>query len=302
MRGAEFAELKAFAAVASRLSFSRAAEQMGMSPSALSQTIRGLEERLGVRLLNRTTRTVALTEAGSRLHARIMPLFDAFTEALDEINEARDKPAGTLRLCAPQMAILHVLQPMLPRFQEEYPDIVLDITSDDSFGDIVSRGFDAGIRLGSFIEQDMIAVRISDPVRQIAVASPAYVEKRGVPETPADLLRHQCINWRRPGRLDVYSWQFKKDEQSFDMVVKGSLIVNDCAVALQSAIDGLGITVWTEEWMECELESGRLVRLLDDWSPPLSAFYLYHPSRVQMPATLRAFIDMTRRSRGDQPV
>lgn len=290
MRGAEFAELKAFSAAAELLSFSRGAEQLGISASALSQTIRTLENRLGVRLLNRTTRTVALTEAGSRLYARVVPLFASFEEAISEINEARDAPTGTLRLCAPQMAILHILQPMLAGFQQRYPDVVLDITSDDSVEDIVGRGFDAGIRLGTLIEKDMIAVRISEPLRQIAVASPEYLESQGSPAAPTDLLHHRCINWRRPGRMGVYSWKFARGNEKLDMVVTGTLIVNDCAVALQSAVDGLGITVWIEDWMTDQLSSGRLVPLLQDWAPPASSFYLYHPSHVHVPAPLRAFI------------
>lgn len=255
MRGAKFAELKAFATVAERLNFARAAEQLAVSPSALSQTIKGLEDRLGVRLLHRTTPTVALTDAGSRLPDRIAPLFDGFEVAIEEINEFRGKPAGTIRICAPQMATLHLLQPMLGRFRCAYPDIVLDITSDDSFGDIVERGFDAGTRLGQLIEQDMVAVRISEPLQQIAAAAPAHIAEYGTPEIPSDLLRYRCINRRRPRRSDVYSWHFSKDGETFDMVGSGSLIVNDCAVALQSALDGLGITVWPRNG--CRLRSAR---------------------------------------------
>lgn len=298
MRGAEFAELKAFATVAERLNFARAAEQIGVSPSALSQTIKGLEDRLGVRLLNRTTRTVALTEAGTRLLRRIVPLFDGFHAAIEEINQFRERPAGTIRISAPQMAILHILQPLLTKFYRTYPDIVLDITSDDSLSDIVAGGFDAGIRLGHYIEQDLVAVRISDALQQIVVAAPSYLKEFGAPKVPSDLLQHRCINWRRPGRSDVYSWHFSKDGETFDMVGNGALIVNDCAVALQSAIDGLGVTLWTEEWMRTEIMEGRLCPLLLDWSPPPTAFYLYHPSRVHTPAALRAFIEFLKWERG----
>ena len=301
MRGSEFAELKAFATVAERLNFSRAAEQLALSPSALSQTIRSLEARLGVRLLNRTTRTVALTEAGSRLYERVLPLFIGFDEAIDRTIEERDTPAGTVRLCAPQMAILHLLQPMLSGFQERYPDIVLDITSDDSVDDIVERGFDAGIRLGQLIEQDMIAVRISVPLKQVAIASPRYLEQHGEPLTPQDLLGHRCINWRRPGRADVYSWPFGSGDQTMNLTVNGTLIVNDCAVALRSAIDGLGITVWVREWIDEEVRSGLLKPLLEAWSPPSSAFYLYHPGARHVPAALRAFIDYLRSDAGGGP-
>src|SRR5471032_2757640 len=294
MRGSEFSELKAFAAVAELGTFARASELLAVSPSALSQTIRRLEERLGVRLLNRTTRSVTQTEAGARLYSRLAPLFVELDAAIEQVNDFRAKPAGTVRICAPQMAILHIIQPMLADFQAAYPDIVLDLSSDDSVGDIFAHGFDAGIRLGKFIDQDMIAVALGPELRQVAVASPAYLQAHGAPATPEELVRHRCINWRRPGLASLYHWEFARDGERFDLAVKGSLIVNDCAVALQAAVDGLGITVWTEQWMQAELQSGRLQTLLDDWSPPSAGFYLYHPSRRQTPATLRAFIDFAR--------
>ncbi|CAN7770739.1 LysR family transcriptional regulator [Caballeronia sp. LjRoot34] len=294
MRGSDFADVRAFVSVAEQGSFARAAGQMAVSPSALSQTIRGFEERLGVRLFNRTTRSTSLTEAGARLLARMQPLLAEFDAALEDAAEKKGKPSGTLRVCAPQMAIIHLLQPMLGVFQEEYPDVVLDLTSDESLGDIVARGFDAGIRLGEHVDQDMVAVRVGPDLRQIAVASPEYLEKHGVPQTPHDLHNHRCINWRRAGQTSVYNWEFAKDGQWFDVSVKGTLIVNDCAVALQAAIDGLGITVWTEDWMGPQLTSGRLVPLLQEWSPFFPGFYLYHPSRTRMPAALRAFIDVVK--------
>lgn len=298
MRGSEFADLQAFVAVAEASSFSRAAESLGVSPSALSQTIRTLEGRLDVRLLNRTTRSVTRTEAGTRLLHRLAPLFAEFDSAIEEVNDFRGKPAGTVRICAPQMAILHLVQPMLAGFGEAYPDIVLDLTSDDSVADIVARGFDAGIRLGELVDQDMIAVKLGPPLRQIAVASPAYLASHPAPETPGDLARHRCINWRRPGQMSVYTWPFAKDGVQLEVAVKGALIVNDCAVALRAAVDGLGVTVWTEEWVQPELSSGALVRLLDDWSPPNAGLHLFHPSRRQTPAALRAFIDFARHEAG----
>lgn len=296
MRGSEFADLQAFVAVAEASSFSGAARSLGVSPSALSQTIRTLEDRLGVRLLNRTTRSVTRTEAGTRLLRRVAPLFADFDAAIEEVGDFRAKPAGTVRICAPQMAILHLVQPMLAGFGEAYPDIVLDLTSDDSVADIVARGFDAGIRLGEFVDRDMIAVGLGGPLRQIAVASPAYLATRPTPTTPSDLADHRCINWRRPGQSSVYSWEFARDGAWFEVAVKGALIVNDCAVALRAALDGLGVTVWTEEWLEDELSSGALVPLLGDWSPPKAGFQLYHPSRRRTPPALRAFIDFARRS------
>jgi DNA-binding transcriptional LysR family regulator len=294
MRGNEFADMRAFVTVAEQRTFARAAEHLAVSPSALSQTIRTLEGRLDVRLFNRTTRSVSLTEMGLQLFNRMQPLMQEFDAALEEVSQSRGKPSGTLRICAPQMAIIHLLQPMLGVFQEQYPDIVLDLTSDESLGDIVARGFDAGIRLGEHVDQDMVAVRVGPDLRQIAVASPEYIEKNGMPQTPHELQNHRCINWRRAGQASVYNWEFAKDGEWFDVSVKGTLIVNDCAVALQAAVDGLGITVWTEDWMKSHLESGRLVPLLNEWSPFFPGFYLYHTSRTRMPATLRAFIDVVK--------
>jgi DNA-binding transcriptional LysR family regulator len=294
MRGAEFADLKAFVTVAEQGAFARAAEQLGVSPSALSQTIRGLETRLGVRLFNRTTRSISLTEAGSRLFVRVQPLFDQFDEAIEEVNQLRASPRGTLRIAAPQMALVHLLQPMLGVFQRDYPDVVLDLHSDESLGDIVANGFDAGIRLGKHIDQDMIAVRLGPDLRQIAVASPEYLDRQGTPRTPEDLREHRCINWRRAGQTSLYPWEFARDGNWFEVAVTGSLIVNDCAVALQAAVDGLGITVWTEEWMKPQIDSGKLVPLLREFSPPSRGFYLYHPSRTRMPASLEAFIHVVR--------
>ncbi|REG51042.1 LysR family transcriptional regulator [Paraburkholderia sp. BL6669N2] len=293
MRGSDFADARAFVSVAEQGSFARAAGTLAVSPSALSQTIRGFEERLGVRLFNRTTRSTHLTDAGARLLLRMQPLLAEFDAALEEASGNR-KPSGTLRVCAPQMAIIHLLQPMLGIFQEQYPDVVLDLTSDESLGDIVARGFDAGIRLGEHVDQDMVAVRVGPDLRQIAIASPDYLQKHGVPQSPQDLHEHRCINWRRTGQTSVYNWEFARDGQWFDLSVKGTLIVNDCAVALQAALDGLGITVWTEDWMKPQLESGRLVPLLRDWSPPFPGFFLYHPSRTRMPSALRAFIDVVK--------
>lgn len=296
MRGSDFTDLKAFVAVAERGSFARAAEHLGVSPPTLSQTILGLEARLGVRLLNRTTRSVAVTDAGSRLMERLVPIFASLDDALEELDAFRDKPAGVLRICAAPMAVAHLIQPMLGAFQEAYPDIVLDLTSDERMDDIVARGFDAGIRLGEQVDKDMIAVRLGPDLRQIAVAAPSYLERHGVPRTPEDLRRHRCINWRRDGESGVYQWEFAKDGVWFTVPVKGGLIVNDCAVALQAAIDGLGVTVWTEPWMRVHLDAGRLVPLLEDWSPPFPGFHLFHPSRRQVPAKLRAFIDVIRRT------
>jgi DNA-binding transcriptional LysR family regulator len=294
MRGSDFADLRAFATVADQGNFSRAARNIGVSPSALSQTIRELETRLGARLFNRTTRSVALTEAGHRLLARVQPLFAEFDAALENAGSLHHTPNGTLRICAQRVAVAHLVQPVLPRFQALYPEIVLDLTSEDSSGDIFCRGFDAGIRLGEYLEKDVVAVKIGPDLRMLAVASPSYLEKHGRPETPDQLAHHRCINWRLSDRTSPYRWEFAKDGKHIEVSVKGSLLVNDCAVAFQAARDGLGIAIWMDEWMRPDIEAGHLVPLLEAWSPVFPGFFLYHPSRRQMPATLRAFIEVLR--------
>lgn len=297
MRGAEFASLKAFFAVAQERNFSRAAQSLGVSPSALSQTIKALEEGLGVRLLNRTTRSVSTTAAGGRLFDRLEVIFSDLDGALEELNQHRDTPTGRLRISAPQVAMLHFIQPILPAFQLAYPNIELELTTDDSTADIVAQGFDAAIRLGEFIEQDMIALKLSDPLTQVAVASPKYLKQRGIPEAPIELLQHSCVNWRRSGEAGLYKWRFLNGDTPFELSVKGSLVVSDCAVALQSAVDGLGITVWIREWIKAELDSGKLVPLLEQWSTPFPSFYLYYPSNKQMSSALQAFISALRSPR-----
>jgi DNA-binding transcriptional LysR family regulator len=294
MRGSEFANLKAFFAVAQASNFSRAAQSLGVSPSALSQTIKSLEEGLGVRLLNRTTRSVSVTAAGERLYERLQVIFADLDAALEELNEYRDTPSGTLRISAPQVAMLHFIQPILPTFQLAYPNIKLELTTDDSTTDIVAQGFDAAIRLGEFIEQDMIALKLSEPMTQIAVASPKYLKLRDAPLKPVELLQHSCVNWRRSGEAGLYKWRFQNGDTPFELSVKGSLVVSDCAVALQSAVDGLGITVWIREWIKAELDSGKLVPLLEEWATPFPSFYLYYPSNKQMSSALQAFITALR--------
>ncbi|MDB6052323.1 MAG: LysR family transcriptional regulator [Pseudomonas sp.] len=290
MRSSTFANLKAFFAVAQACNFSRAAQSLGVSPSALSQTIKSLEEGLGVRLLNRTTRSVSTTAAGERLFERLQEIFADLDSALEELNEYRDTPSGTLRISAPQVAMLHFIQPILPTFQLAYPNIKLELTTDDSTTDIVAKGFDAAIRLGEFIEQDMIALKLSEPLTQIAIASPKYLKLRGAPQKPVELLQHSCVNWRRSGEAGLYKWRFLNGDTPFELSVKGSLVVSDCAVALQSAVDGLGITVWIREWIKAELDSGKLVPLLEEWSTPFPSFYLYYPSSKQMSSALQVFI------------
>ncbi|MGK9166919.1 LysR family transcriptional regulator [Inquilinus limosus] len=295
MRGSDFAELKAFAAVAEAASFSRAARHLGVSPSALSQTLRGLEERLGVRLLNRTTRSVGPTEAGERLLDRLRPLFAEFDQAVQEVNRFRDTPAGRLRINVPRLAASHFVGPMLGRFHKEHPGVELEVVVDDTITDIVASRFDAGIRLGETLERDMVAVPLTSEMELAAVATPEYLAAHGVPETPADLGRHRCIRFRWPGGGDLYRWEFECDGRGFDVAVEGPLVVNDTSLMLQAALGGVGIAYMLDCQVRPDVEAGRLQRVLQDWSPRFPGFHLYHPSRRQMPPALRAFIEALRR-------
>src|ERR1700751_276204 len=241
MRGSEFAELKAFAAVVERASFTQAADHLGLSPSALSQTIRQLEARLGVRLLNRTARSGAPTKAGSLLHERIAPMILEMDVAVAEAVAGTGRTAGTLRINTLGMAAKKIIAPRLGRFHRAYPDVVLDIVIDDGLSDIIAGRFDAGIRVGERLEQDMIAVRLTPDVKLLAVASPDYLAKRGEPQTPADLHRHACINWRFPGSGQIYRWQLGKKRKMVEIAVQGPLIANHQDVVIEAALQGLSI-------------------------------------------------------------
>ena len=285
--------LSAFLAVAEQKSFTGAAKRLGVSPSAMSHAIRGLEEGIGVRLLSRTTRSVAPTEAGEQLLARLRPALADIQGALDQISGLRDKPAGRVRLLVPRLAAMTVLAPKLAQFVGDYPDIVLDVTADDSRMDIVAGGFDAGIQFGEFIEKDMIAVRVSKDHRAAIVGSPAYFKPRIKPKSPHDLLSHQCINFRHRS-AGVYRWEFDKGKKSLSVAVNGPLIVDDVEIVIRAAIDGIGLAFMSEEHAAPHIESGALVRVLEDWCQPFPGFFLYYPSRRQQPAALSALINTLR--------
>jgi len=294
MRGSDYAELKAFAAVAEAESFSRAAGHLGVSPSALSQTLRGLEERLGVRLLNRTTRSVTPTEAGERLFARIRPAFRDIEGAVGEIDQFRRQPAGSLRITTSIPAAELVLAPMVARFLEAYPEIRLEIAVTSALIDIVAGGFDAGVRLGEQLERDMVAVRFGGEQRMIVIAAPAYLARRPRPQTPRDLTEHACLGYRFPSGV-VYAWEFEKDGRELTVSPNGPLIVNnDQRLLIRTVLDGAGLGFVFEGMVTAELADGRLLPLLEDWSPPFPGFFLYYPRQRQMPAALRAFIDFIR--------
>lgn len=285
--------LAGFLAVAEERSFTRAAKRLGVSPSAMSHAIRGLEEHIGVRLLSRTTRSVAPTEAGERLLAGLRPGLADIQEALDQVSGFRDKPAGRVRLLVPRLAATTVLGPKLAHFARDYPDVVLDVTADDSRMDIVAGGFDAGIHYGEYIQKDMIAVRVSKDHRAAIVGSPAYFKSHPKPKSPRDLLSHRCINFRH-GSAGVYRWEFDKGKKSLSVAVNGPLIVDDVEILTCAAIDGIGLAFMSEEHAAPHLASGALVRVLEDWCQPFPGFFLYYPSRRQQPAALSALISTLR--------
>jgi DNA-binding transcriptional LysR family regulator len=274
-------DLLVLRAVARERSFTRAAAQIGVSTSALSHTIRGLETRLGVRLLTRTTRSVALTQAGERLINAIGPHFDGIEAELAALGALRDKPAGMIRITTGSHAAETILRPAIAKLLPEYSDIQVELNVDAGFIDIVAGRFDAGVRLGETIGQDMVAVRIGPDMRMAAVASPSYFSTRTVPETPQDLAGHNCVNLRFPTRGGLYAWEFEKDGRALNVRVEGQLIVNDIRLALQAARDGLGIAYLPEDFVQPDVNEGQLVRVLEPWCPPFAGYHLYYPSRRQ---------------------
>ena len=291
MRGSEYADLKAFAAIAEQGSFARAAAQLNVTPSALSQTIRGLETRLGVRLLNRTTRSVAPSEAGERLLARMLPAIADLEAAIDDVRALRDRPSGVLRINCSRVAALDRLAPMIGGFLKAHPEIALDIVTDDRLVDIVAGRFDAGIRLGEMVEKDMVAVRLGGELRMIVVAAPSYLERYGTPGNPRDLKSHRCINFRMATDGGLYRWEFERDKEKLEVAVRGPLTVMEPDVARDALVEGIGIGYFFEHRVQALLRAGKLVHILKEWSPPFPGFYLYYPGRRQMPPALRAFID-----------
>lgn len=287
-------DLAAFVAVARHRSFARAAVERGVSASALSHAVRGLEERLGVRLLNRTTRSMTPTAAGERLLAQLGPALAAVDEALLDLREGRDEPSGPLRLNVSRIAAFLLIAPVLRRFSDLYPAVRLEVWVDDGISDIVRDGFDAGIRLGERLEADMVAVRVGGELRAAVVASPDYLARFGVPGTPRDLARHACIGYRHVTAGTVYRWEFGEGATEVEVAVAGPLTVNDADLAVAAALDGVGLAYVLDPRVLDLVEAGRLVRVLEAWCPPFPGFYLYHPSRRQAPAALRALIGVLR--------
>lgn len=289
----ELSVLSAFLTVAEERSFTRAAKRLTVSKSGLSHAIRRLEEDVGVRLLDRTTRSVSPTDAGEQLLATLRPALADINGKLTELSGLQRRPTGRIRLLAPRLAAKAVLAPRLGQFVRNYPDVVLDVTTDDSHVDLVAAGYDAGIQFGEYIARDMVAVRVSPDVRPAIVGAPSYFAAQGRPEAPRDLLRHRCINFRHRGE-GVYRWELDRGDQSVALAVNGSLILDDLDLMIQAAIDGAGLAFVGEDRVRRCLESGALERVLDDWSPPFPGFFLYYPSRRQQPAALRALIETLR--------
>lgn len=287
-------DLVALLAVARERSFTRAAAQLGVSTSALSHAIRGLEERIGVRLLTRTTRNVAPTDAGERLLRMIGPRFDEIESELGSLRELRDKPAGTIRITTGDHAAETILWPALERLLPLYPDINVELSVDVRLVDIVEERFDAGVRLGETIAQDMVAVRIGPDMRMAAVGSPGYFAEHPVPETPHDLAGHRCINLRFPTLGGLYAWEFEKGGRPLNVRVQGQLIVNDIALARAGALGGAGIAYLPESYVQPHVAGGALQRVLGDWSPPFPGYHLYYPSRRQQSPALAIMVEALR--------
>ncbi|HEV7816942.1 MAG TPA: LysR family transcriptional regulator [Janthinobacterium sp.] len=286
--------LGAFLQVAATRSFTAAAKATGLSPSAVSHTVRQLEAKLGVRLFNRTTRSVSLTEAGEQLHERVAPLMSGLQTAVNQVSTSASRPAGLLRLNVPRNASIMLIEPMLREFLDAYPDISLELVVDNGLSDIVSQGFDAGIRFGNVLEKDMHVVPVRPELRAAIVASPDYLARRGVPTDPAMLHDHDCIVFRGTSSGLLYPWDLEKDGERRQVPVTGRLISNDSLPVLQAALDGVGLAYLYEEYVERFLRSGHLVRVLEDWSPR-EGLYLYFFNPRGMPPKLRVFIDFLMR-------
>jgi DNA-binding transcriptional LysR family regulator len=290
--------LAAFLTVAKERSFTRAAKRLGVSRSGLSHAVRGLEERLGLRLLARTTRSVAPTAAGEQLISRLDPALGEVESVLEQLVGLRARPTGRLRLLVTPLASAMVLAPNLAAFARRFPDIVLEVTTtQEGRSDLVGSGFDAGIHLGESIQRDMVAVRVSRDQRLAIVGSPEYFASHPKPKSPHELLTHRCINLRG-GSVRPYRWEFEKDGESVVVDVAGPLVVDDADLMIRAAMDGMGVTFSFEEYVASQLASGALVRVLKDWCPPFAGYFLYHPSRRQQAPALSALIETLRLSGG----
>lgn len=293
MNRVQLSQLAVLAAVAEGLSFRKAAAELGIAPSAVSHAVSSLEQSLGLRLLHRTTRSVSPTQEGKRLLETLAPALADIDAVIGALAEQGGRPAGPLRITMPRLAAEDIVTPKLGAFLNRYPDIELEISTDDRFEDIVAKGFDAGLRLGEHLEADMIAVRSSGRWRGTIVGSPGYFKKYPMPQHPRDLMQHRCIRRRFSSGL-IYRWELEKDGKPLVVDVQGPLVLSDQSLIRAAAIDGAGLAFVFEQGVEDDIREGRLVRVLDDWCAPFDGFYIYYPSRRQMRPALRAFVDFYR--------
>jgi DNA-binding transcriptional LysR family regulator len=294
MRGDHVGDLLAFIAVARERSFTKASKKLGISQSALSRTVSSLEQRLGVRLLTRTTRNVSPSEAGERLLANVGHRFDEIQEELEAISELRTKPAGTVRITATENAAASILLPKLAKVLPQYPEVSVEIIVDYGLTDIVAERYDAGVRSGEQVAKDMVAVRIGPDMRMAVVGAPSYFRGRPIPGTPRDLTQHNCINLRLPGHGGLYTWEFEKAGRELRVRVHGQFVLNATSQMLAAALGGGGLAYIPEEMAQPYLSSGRLKRVLEDWCPPYSGYHLYFPSRRQPSAAFSLLVDALR--------
>jgi len=292
----DLSALDSFAAIARHGSFRRAAVERGVSPSTLSQTLRDLEAGLGVRLLNRTTRSVALTEAGAALLGALQPALGQIAEAVDAARSAQAAPSGPLRINAPEPAVEWVLAPMAAAFMAAYPDVRLEVTAEAALIDIVARGFDAGVRWGESLAQDMVAVSLGPPQRSVVVATPALIARVGAPSHPSELLQRPCLRVRYASGAEP-AWEFERDGEALKVAVQGALVTNSPSLLMQAALDGAGFMQTFDAAADPHLKSGRLVEVLGDWSDRFPGPFLYYPSRRHPPSALRAFVEFVQARR-----
>jgi len=290
----KFNDLLAFLAVARERSFTRAAAKLGVSQSALSHTIGGLEERLGLRLLTRTTRSVSPTEAGERLLQTVGPRFEEIEAEIAALRELREKPAGTIRITTTEYAADAILWPKLAKVLRKYPDIKVEIMIEQGLTDIVAERYDAGVRLGEQVAKDMIAVRVGPDARMAVVGAPSYFAKRSPPRKPQELISHNCINLRLPTRGGLYAWEFEKGKRQLKVHVEGQLVFNGTAQMLSAALAGFGLAYVPEELAQPHLAKSRLKRVLEDWCPPFSGYHLYYPSRRQTTPAFALLVEALR--------
>lgn len=302
MRGNEYAQLQAFAAVIQQGSFVRAAAHLGMSASALSQTIRNAEERLGVRLVNRTTRSVSPTEIGARLLEELLPALASLDSAVARLKESSEGPRGLLRINTTRVAATHYLAPLIGPFLRAYPGIHFDIVTDERLVDIVAGGFDAGVRLGKKLDRDMVSHGLGGHLEMMVVASADYLARYGTPHTPSDLVNHQCLTYRWPTDASLYRWEFERNGELLEIDTQGPLVVTEPEMLTQVALDGVGIAYLFRHQMADLIEAGQLIHLLKEWTPTFPGFYLYYPSQRQMAPALRAFVDFVVQYQQPDPV